>query len=186
MKEQKNLNLQLFAEDEPAAEPQSAEEYVAAINALKAKTVSKEDYDKLVAEKSVLVRTIAEGATLPESEKSVEKKPNIKELRKKILNAGEDGLSNAEFVETALELRAACLEEGLPDPFLPLGIKRKPDNEDFAGAEKVAEAFQSMLDESRDDEGKVDPETFNFALKKTIANDSPLLNAKLKQAARKK
>ena len=37
-------------------QPQSAEEYVEAINNLRATTVSKEDYDKVVAERKALIK----------------------------------------------------------------------------------------------------------------------------------
>lgn len=160
--------------------PQTAEEYVAAIKALKENSVPKSEFDKVVQEKQVLIRGIADGAALPDSDKPAENKPDIKQLREKIRNAGENNLSNAEFVQTALDLRDACLAEGLPDPFLPLGIKRKPDNQDLAGAEKVADAFKSMLEEAKDEEGKVDNDFFNALLKKYIANDNPILTAKLK------
>lgn len=165
--------------------PQNAEEYVAALNAVKANSVPKSEYEKVLQEKQVLIRGMAEGATLPESDKPAENKPDLKTLREKIRNAGENNLSNAEFVQTALDLRNACLAEGLPDPFLPLGIKRKPDNDDLAGAEKVADAFAAMLDEAKDDEGKVDNDFFNALLKKYIANDNPILTAKLRVSGRK-
>lgn len=173
-------NLQLFAEEEPNSDvPKNAEEYVEAIKNIKKNTVPKSDYDKLVQEHQTLIKGIAEGVAFPPSEKEEKKKPDIKELRKKILTAGENNMSNAEFVQTALDLRNACLEEKLPDPFLPLGIKNKPDNTDLEGAQKVADAFQTMLDESRDEEGKVDNDFFNALLKKYIANDSSILVAKL-------
>ena len=161
-------------------DPQNAEEYVETVKALKESTVSKEEYEKLQKEKATLIKAIAEGATLPDSEKQKEK-PNLEELRKKFLSAGENNLSNAEYIKTVLELRKTCLEEGQPDPFLPLGIKRKPDNSDLEGAQKVAEAFEEMLAEATDpDTGEVDNDIFNALLKKNIANDSPILNAKLR------
>ena len=175
-------NLQLFAEDNPPADPQSAEEYAAAIKDLKEKTVPKEVFEQLQQDKATLIRALAEGSPLPENAQQ-EEKPNIKELRQTILNAGENNLSNAEFVKAALDLRKASIAEGYPDPFLPLGIKNKPTNEDLAGAEKVAEVFQAMLDEATDPEtGKLDNEIFNALLKKNIANDNPLLSAKLRNS----
>ena len=150
------------------------------MKALKENTVPKEEYEKLQKEKATLIKAIAEGATLPQGEKK-EEKPNIQELRKKFLSAGENNISNAEYVQTALALRKACLEEGQPDPFLPRGIKRKPELSEIEGAQKVADAFEEMLAEATDSEtGEVDNEIFNALLKKNIANDTPLLNARLK------
>ena len=167
------LNIQLFADDkDPQPEKMTANEYAEEIKKLKANTVPKEEFDKVNEEKKTLVRALAEGVDIPEAENQ-EKKPDIKELRKKILTAGETGLSNAEFVQTALDLRKALLAEGKKDPFLPAEIKRKATKEDINGAEKVAEFFQDCLDQSRGENGKVDEIMFNAILQRGIANDSP-------------
>ena len=175
------LNIQLFAEKENPneAEPQSAEEYAAFVKHLKETTVSKEEYDKVVEDKKTLAKALAEGGDVPEIEKQ-ENKPSLEELRKKFLKAGENNLTNVEFVQTALELREASMEAGEPDPFLPRGLKRKPDNSDYQGAERVATFLKDCVEQSKDEEGKPDPDMFNALLKKGIANDSPIIAAKLK------
>ena len=177
------LNIQLFAlkDDDPTPDgnPQTAEEYAEYVKRLKETTVSKEEYDKVVADKKTLAKALAEGADVPEIEKQ-EAKPDIKELRKKFLKAGDDNLSNVEFVQTALELRKALIESGEQDPFLPRGLKRKPDNTDYQGAQRVADFLEDCVEQSKDEEGKPDPDMFNALLKKGIANDSPIVAAKLK------
>lgn len=174
------LNIQLFAEKEKSseAEPQTAEEYAEFVKHLKETTVSKEEYDKVVEDKKTLAKALAEGGDVPEVEK--QEKPNIDELRKKFLKAGETNLSNVEYVQTALELRKALIEKGEPDPFLPQGLKRKPDNSDYQGAERVAAFLEDCVEQSKDEEGKPDPDMFNALLKKGIANDSPVVSAKVK------
>ncbi|MBO7713210.1 MAG: hypothetical protein J6S85_06540 [Methanobrevibacter sp.] len=160
--------------------PQSAEEYAAAIKKLKENTVSKAEYEKLQADKTVLVKALAGEGPAPESVQEAAKKPDVKELRKKFLKAGENNLTNAETVQTALDLRAALLAKGEPDPFLPVGAKISPTVDDIRGAEKVAEAMQSWLDASKDENGIVDDELFNAYLKKGIADDSPAITARIK------
>ena len=172
----------LFAEKEKTSEaddPKTAEEYAEFVKHLKETTVSKEEYDKVVEDKKTLAKALAEGADVPESAKQ-EEKPDITELRKKFLKAGEKNLTNVEFVQTALELRKASMEAGEPDPFLPRGLKRKPDNSDYQGAQRVADFLEDCVEQSKDDEGKPDPDMFNALLKKGIANDSPIVAAKLK------
>ena len=159
-------------------DPQSAEEYAAAIKHLKDTTVSKEEYDKLAEEKKTLVKALSGEGPIPEGVQEAEEKLDIKELRKQFLNAGDSQMSNAEYVQLALNLRKACIAEGEPDPFLPSGTKTSVTNADIEGAEKVAEAFQEWLDASKDEEGKVDNELFDAFLKKGIQNDSPAVQAK--------
>ena len=164
--------------------PQTADEYAVAIKNLKANTVSKKEFEKLLEEKKTLVKALAgEGPVPDEVAQKETKKPDIKELRKKFLNAGENQLSNAETVQTALELRQALLDAGEPDPFLPQGIKRSANPQEIQKAQEVADGLQAMLDNATDEEGYIDPDLFNAQLRKNIAEDSPVLVARLKAAA---
>ena len=163
-------------------EIQSAEEYAAAIKALKESTVSKDEYDKVVADRAVLVKALSGEGPIPEGVQEKAQKPDVKELRKKFLDAGEQDLTNAEYIKTALELRKAIIDEGGMDPFLPQGAKASPTPQDIVGATKAAEAFQSWLDAATDENGKIDNELFNAFMKKGISEDSPILTARLKAA----
>lgn len=167
--------------EQAPAEPQTAEEYAAAIKHLKENTVSKEAYEKEVAEKKTLIKALSGEGPVPEGiAQKAQKSPDIKELRKKFLNAGEANLTNAETVQLALDLRQACLDKGEPDPFLPMATKKSPTVVDIEAANRVAEAFQSWLDSSKDENGVVDNDVFNAYLKKGIAEDGPIITAKLK------
>lgn len=165
-------------------EIQSAEEYAAAIKALKESTVNKDEYDKVVADRAVLIKALSGEGPIPEGVQEAAKKPDIKELRQTFLNAGEENLTNAEYIKTALELRKAIIDSGGLDPFLPEGAKVNPTPQDIVGANKAAEAFQSWLDAATDENGKIDGELFNAYMKKGIAEDSPLITARLKAAAK--
>lgn len=177
----------LLEEEKQAQQPeiQTAEEYAAAIKNLKESTVSKDEYEKLKADKAVLVKALAgEGPVPAEIAQQQAQQADVKDLRKKFLNAGEENLTNAEYIKTALQLRQAIIDEGGLDPFLPSGAKANPTPTDIAGANKAAEAFQSWLDAATDESGKVDEELFNAFMKKGIAEDNPVITARLKAAAK--
>ena len=176
----------MLEEKEQATQPeiQSAEDYAAAIKALKESTVSKEEYDKVVADKKVLVKALSGEGPVPEGVQEKAKPADIKELRREFLNAGEENLSNAEYIQKALKLRQAIIDEGGIDPFLPSGAKVNPTPKDIEGANKAAEAFQSWLDAATDEKGKVDPELFNAFMRKGIADDNAMVTARLRAAAK--
>ena len=84
-------------------------QYIQALNELKAKSVDREEYDKLKAENKKLLDSIVNGQEieLPKQES----KPSIDELRTKLFS-GESDLSNLEFVSNALELRSKHMAKG--------------------------------------------------------------------------
>ena len=159
---------------------QDAEQYAEAIKNLKEKTVSKEEYDRVVAEKSTLVKALAGEGPVPKDVQEQAKPADIKDLRKKFLDAGEENLSNAEYIKTALELRKAAIAEGELDPFIPSGAKVKPTPQDVAKAQEVADTMQKWLDDATDENGKIDEELFMAYMRKGIAEDSPVIAARLR------
>ena len=129
-------------------EEMNNEQYIAAIEDLKASTVSKDVYNKLRAENKKLLDALVSGEQLPAAP---EEKPDIKELRKKLF--GEEQLSNLEYIQTALSLRNSLIEAGERDPFLPYGDKVDITSEQIETAQKVADNLQEMLDFAEGDSG---------------------------------
>ena len=173
-------------EQQATPDIQTAEDYVAYIKRLQENTVPLEKFESLKKEKEVLTKALAGEGPIPESVQERAKPADVNELREKFINAGEENLSNAEYIKSALELRQAIIDGGGTDPFLPTGAKISPTPQDIAGAQKVADAMQSWLDAATDLEtGKIDNELFNYALKKGIAEDSPITRARI-QAAKKR
>lgn len=124
--------------------PESMEtDYVQAINDLKANSVSREEYAKLKAENKKLLNSLVQGETI-EASKS-QPKETTADLRKKLFNQ-KANLSNLEYVDTALKLRAAVIEEGGIDPFVPQGKNIVATDEDIATANRVATTLQSLVD----------------------------------------
>lgn len=103
--------------------------------------VSKEEYDRIVAEKDSMVKAILEGQNLNVDNGSKDER-DIKEY---IEAVNKEGQTNLEYWENVLAYRDKVIAEGGIDPFVPNGQKIKPTDEDFAAAEKVANAMKDMV-----------------------------------------
>lgn len=121
-------------------------DYVAAIKELKEKTVSKESYQKLREENKKLLQSLVNGEQI---QAEVEK-PDINELRKELFNE-DSNIDNVTFISKALELRTALIENGEPDPFLPVGKRITPTDEDISAANRVATVLQECVDYAQGD-----------------------------------
>ena len=138
-------------ENTTTVEEMNNEQYIAAIEELKASTVSRDAYNKLRAENKQLLDALVSGQQPPQTQ--TEKKPSIVELRKKLFATDGNDLSNLEYVETALSLRNSLIEAGERDPFLPYGDKVDITTEQIDTANKVANALQEMVDFAEGDTG---------------------------------
>lgn len=124
-------------------------DYIAAIQQLKATTVSKDDYDALVAERKQLLDSIVNGtASTQESEPNTSDYETIKkECRTKLFSEGSE-LSNLEYCKTALELRDAVLQTEGIDIFVGSGHQLTPSQDDYDKAQRVADIMQECIDEA--------------------------------------
>lgn len=152
-------------EEEQSVTSQTTEQvdnnqYIEALNQLKANSVDKADYDKLKAENKKLLDSIVNGTevALPATEKA-----SIDDLRKKLANSSEDNLSSLEYTETALKLRERLLEEGQEDPFVAHGSQYSPTQVDYDRANRVAAILQDCVDNAEGDD-----DTFLAELKKRL------------------
>lgn len=146
---------------EPNNVENDSNHYIEAIKEMKANTVDKEAYRKLQEENKQLLNSLVNGETI-ETE-NAEQKESIEELRTKLFGTKRKDLTNLEFVENSLKLRDALMESGEMDPFVPVGSKIKPTDEDFAKAKKVAEVLRECVDYA---EGN--PDVFTDELKRRI------------------
>lgn len=135
--------------EQTTVEEMNNEQYIAAIEELKANTVSRESYNKLRNENKQLLDALVSGKELP---KEPEVKPSVEDLRKKLFSADCD-MSNLSFVETALSLRDSLIEAGERDPFLPYGDKVDITSEQIEAANKVAAGLREMVDFAEGDSG---------------------------------
>lgn len=156
------LDIQLFADEpnpwnpqqnpgDPEPKPMTAKDYVEAIEKLKQTTVSKDEYEKKVAENKELLNAVLNGGGLKSGPTNVEEKPDIKQLREDLF--GGKPLSNIEVAKKSLELRKALMDEGEIDPFVPVGKNITADENDFSKAQLVADVLQECIDMSEGDSG---------------------------------
>ena len=121
---------------------------VQAINELKQNSVSKEDYNKVVAEKNKYLKALIDGNQVAEVQN---KEPvDIDGLRRELFS-GEKDLTNLEYAKKALELRDAIIERDGGDIFVGRGSKLTPTDEDYEAAQRVADGFQQCIDVAQGD-----------------------------------
>lgn len=120
----------------------TTQDYISALKEIKENSVSKEAYDKLKKENKQLLDSLVSGESVEiDNSKSVD----VAELRSKLFNKDKP-LSNLDYISTALQLREALIEQGEPDPFLPVGAKVVITDSDIEKAENVASVLQDMVD----------------------------------------
>lgn len=140
-------------------------DYVQAIQELKANSVPKEQYAKLKAENSKLLNSLINGETIEAG--SLPEKPDIPKLRKELFD-GDAQLTNLEYISKTLELRDAIMESGGTDPFLPVGHKVLPDDNDIACANKTAAILKECVEFADGDSG-----VFTAELQRRMIDTAP-------------
>ena len=144
MLEEKETNVTGNVED-------NTQDYLAAIKELKENSVNRSEYDKLRAENKRLIDAVVNGQPGQEEQVVVKHtKEQIDELRNDLFNSPRE-LNNLEFITKTMELREALMENGEPDPFLPVGKQISPTRDDIEGAEKVAQVYKECIDYAEGD-----------------------------------
>ena len=144
MLEEKETNVTGNVED-------NTQDYLAAIKELKEKSVDRSEYDKLRAENKKLIDAVVNGQPGQEEPAAAKhSKEQIDERRNDLFNSPKE-LSNLEYITKAMELREALMENGEPDPFLPVGKQISPTRDDLEGAEKVAQVYRECIDYAEGD-----------------------------------
>lgn len=144
MLEEKEVSVTGTVED-------NTQDYLAAIKELKQNSVDRSEYEKLRAENKKLIDTVVNG--LPGQEEQVvvkHSKEQIDDLRNDLFNSPRE-LNNLEFITKTMELREALMENGEPDPFLPVGKQISPTRDDIEGAEKVAQVYKECIEYAEGD-----------------------------------
>ena len=144
MAEEKEISVTGTVED-------NTQDYIDAIQTLKQNSVDRSEYDKLRAENKRLIDAVINGAPGQEEQVVVKhSKEQIDDLRNELFNSPRE-LSNLEYITKAMELREALMENGEPDPFLPVGKQISPTRDDLEGAEKVAQVYKECIDYAEGD-----------------------------------
>lgn len=123
--------------------------YLDQIAKLKKETVSRQQYDELVENNRKLLQNLVDG-DYGKPEPKPQPKVDIAALRTK-LYGGEYQGNDLSYMQDTLALRKAIMDEGGADPFLPLGSRISPTDNDIATAEKTAQIYQSCVDYAKGD-----------------------------------
>lgn len=121
-------------------------DYIEALKEMKQNSVSKADYDKIKEENKRLLKSLVNGETVQQTVEPVD----VNKLRAELYDSDES-YSNLEYITKTLQLRDAIIENGGPDPFLPVGQRISPTNEDIATANHVAEIFKECVEYANGD-----------------------------------
>ena len=144
MAEEKEISVTGTVED-------NTQDYLAAIKELKQNSVDRSEYDKLRAENKKLIDAVVNGQSGQEEPVFTKhSKEQIDDLRNELFNSPRD-LNNLEYITKVMELREALMENGKPDPFLPVGKQISPTRDDLEGAEKVAQVYKECIDYAEGD-----------------------------------
>ena len=129
----------------------NTQDYINAIKDLKQNSVDKAKYEALRLENKRLIDAVVNGQPGQEEQVVVKhSKEQIDDLRNELFNSPRE-LNNLEFITKAMELREALMENGEPDPFLPVGKQISPTRDDIEGAEKVAQVYKECIDYAEGD-----------------------------------
>ena len=144
MLEEKEVSVTGTVED-------NTQDYLAAIKELKENSVNRSEYEKLRAENKKLIDAVVNGQPGQEEQVVVKhSREQIDDLRNDLFNSPRE-LNNLEFITKAMELREALMENGEPDPFLPVGKQISPTRDDIEGAEKVAQVYKECIEYAEGD-----------------------------------
>lgn len=157
--------------NEPQNEVDSNMVYINTINELKANSVSKDKYEKLVQERDGLVEALKSGQQVtlvePQEEESID------ELRAELYGEADKPWRPTEYVEKTLKLREKVMANGERDPFLPNGNEYQVNSEDERYAQLTAQTFQECLDYAQGDD-----QLFINELMRRTKDDNPIQKLK--------
>ena len=144
LEEEKEISVTGTVED-------NTQDYINAIKDLKQNSVDKAKYEALRLENKKLIDAVVNGRPGQEEQVVVKhSKEQIDDLRNELFNSPRE-LNNLEFITKTMELRDALMENGEPDPFLPVGKQISPTRDDIEGAEKVAQVYRECIDYAEGD-----------------------------------
>ena len=144
VEEEKEISVTGTVED-------NTQDYIKAIKDLKQNSVDRSEYEKLRAENKKLIDAVVNAQPAQEEQVVVKhSKEQIDDLRNDLFNSPRE-LNNLEFITKTMELREALMENGEPDPFLPVGKQISPTRDDIEGAEKVAQVYKECIEYAEGD-----------------------------------
>lgn len=122
------------------------QDYIQAINDLKASSIPREQYDKLREENKKLLNTLVTNQQLeqPKPKREID----VQSIERKLSKGSR--LSSLEGFQMALDLRQADIDAGRIDPFIDANNKN-PTQQDFERAQERADIYQEIIDYANGD-----------------------------------
>ena len=144
MNEQENLTQQTIEETK-----NDNQVYLDTIKDLKQNTVSKQRYDKLVAERDQLIATLVNGEQITAVTPPAEKKSLEQIMTEQKQYAKKKDACN--YLKSCLEFRERAFEEYGVDCFVANNYNVKPTEQAYIDAQKTADIYQECLDYANGD-----------------------------------
>lgn len=126
----------------------NAQNYIDNLTALKETTVSKDEYNKVVAENKKLANALINGYSLEQRE---EKPIDVQALRKELFGNHYKKTTDLEFFTKVEELSKGIEQSGGIDPFLPNNPDYVPTGEDIARAQRIHSVIRDCIDYAQGD-----------------------------------
>lgn len=147
--------------------PPEDQNLVEEMQKLKANTVPKEEYDRVLKRNKDLSQALANNEAVRVEQQDTD---TIESLRKELYSDNRKEMTNLDSVTKMLKLREKVIESGGNDPFVSSDTSTITE-EEARTAERVAQGLQSMVDEA---DGN--PAYFNALLKQQVDSTMPLRN----------
>lgn len=167
------MNEEILTNQTMEETQQDNQQYIDAIRDLKANSVSRERYDKLMEENKNLLNSLVNGESVAAAAPSQPELPPIQDL---VNDMRGHHLSDIEFVEKALEFRDRVLEETGEDCFVSKGHNITPTQESYIAAQRTADIYRECLDYANGDN-----KVFMNELMRRMPNDGPVAQSRYKR-----
>lgn len=149
------------------------QQYIDAIRDLKANSVSKERYNKLIEENKNLLNSLVNGESVATATPAQPELPPIQDLVNEMRT---QQLSDIEFVEKALEFRDRVLAETGEDCFVSKGHNITPTQESYIAAQRTADIYRECLEYANGDN-----KVFMNELMRRMPNDGPVAQSRYRK-----
>lgn len=171
------LKIQNFAEGEEEEQQNMEQVYLDQIEELKNKLendmISKEEYNKLLAENKKLLSDYINRRPAPRQQEVIIRP--AREIAKELKDISSGDITNRKYVEKALEYRSAYMKETGKDPFAD--FSQDGSGKPTEDTNEVANVLQQLLEEN--------PSDIDFRIKlNSILEDDPQLISKIRKRSR--
>lgn len=151
--EENNVN------ETPEEQTFSAQDYINNLNALKENMISRDEYNKVVADNKKLVNALSSGGYMEREEQK--QAVDVDALRRSLFSPETQRKTNLQYFTEVLALRDALIERGEQDPFLPFNREYVPTPQDMDDAERIANNLKECVEYANGD-----PSVFNVELQR--------------------